>query len=225
MAIAAISQVEGSGGADPQLLQGAHFKGTPDVPNTVIADQEFTIFGTHHFDNPLAVIIHEQRTVLETDLGPNKVYHHGKVPNCNTRQFQFSLMAPPEGRSFNVILRAQDRDPTGIWVTQDTYGPISVESVSAAEKQAQQAAQWAPFVAGGAVLGGTLGPQYGYGNQLTGAAGGAAAGGAAKFIWDEAGPQLPSIGTAEAVLAIAGLGASAWFLREARRTVGGARRV
>lgn len=202
--------------AAPAVLQGTHFRGTPTIPDSVIAGQEFTISGVQHYDNAIALQIPEQRTRLDLSFETDpRLQNHGPLPHCSTRGFNFTVMAPTEvGQTISVELRAQQLTLEG-WQTRDAIGPVDVRVVTEAQKQREQFAEWAPWVGAGAIGGAALAPSLGR-PRLRTAVIGAGVGAGSKFAADQVATAFPTIDKTDLLLATALLGTTGFFLSQVR---------
>lgn len=203
-------------GIDPTVLQGTHFRGTPTIPESVVAGQEFTISGVQHYDNSLALQIPDQRTRLDLSFETDpRLQNHGPIPHCSTRGFSFTITAPSTvGQTLAVELRAQQLALEG-WQTRDTVGPVDVRIVTEAQKQREQLVEWAPWVGAGALGGAALAPALGRSRVRT-ATLGAGVGAGSKFAADRVVSAFPTITTTDLLVATALFGTAGFFLSQVR---------
>lgn len=201
---------------EEQLFQGTHFRRGVNIPQSVVAGQEFTISGVQHYDNAIALQIPRQRTRLDVSYRNQPItFEHGQIPHCNTSGFSFTVVAPAAvGTTFSVELRAQQLAAEG-WQTRDTLGPIDVQVVSTGQKRQELIEEWGPWLGLGGVGGAVVAPRFDQSHER-GLLIGAGVGAGAKLAWDQVSAGAPQIGTVELLAAAAVFGTAAWFLTQVR---------
>lgn len=218
-----VSNEDATGDAEPQLQAGIGFSEF-NVPEVVSPGQRFTVSGKAFLDCVVSITPVATRVKIEIpELGESRKVNTGKLSCGNGNTFSESFIAPSNaGTELNVEVTGQVNPPgplTG-YVGRGTES-ATVGVVTEQEKRQQQAANYAPWVAGGGGVGYLVARNRGA-NPATGAVAGAALGAATRRY---TGGDLPTPGDFapgpfEAVAYAALLGTGAWLLTSTQDVTG-----
>lgn len=136
---------------DPAAFKQAHFR-TLNVPNSVVAGQQFSVSGLIHWDF-WGVNNIECRAVADPSWGSVRRQNVGKLDHCESKAFEIPLIAPDmPGQTVTVAMKSQNNPPLSSWETNQTE-TFQIDVVSQTEKTTRAAVGFVPWVAAGGVTG------------------------------------------------------------------------
>lgn len=144
---------------EPAVFNGAVLPRV-DIPGEVAAGDTIDVSGTVGFDCPTCFVDRDIRVVVEASTGESRTDNVGKLSGRGeTATFSVSIPAPQKpDQSVEIRVKAQRNppDPFGDWTTDNTE-TASVNIVTEGELLLEQLADVAPWVIGGAAVGGGVG--------------------------------------------------------------------
>lgn len=214
---------EASEDTDVQFQAGIGFSAF-NVPDVVVPGERFTVSGKAFLDCVVSITPVATRVKIEIpELGEERMVNTGKLSCGNGNTFSESFIAPTDtGTEVTVQVTGQVNPPgplTGYVGRGSKTATVGV--VTEGEKRQQQAASYAPWIAGGGGAGYLAARRTGV-DTTTGIAAGAALGAGARRY---TGGDIPTPGDFapgpfEAVAYAALLGTGAWLLTSTQDVTG-----
>lgn len=153
------SQADTPDDVDPAVFNGAVLPSVK-IPGKVAAGDTIDVSGIVGFDCPTCFVDRDIRVVVESSTGESRTQNVKKLSGRGeTAPFSVSIPAPQEpDQSVEIRVKAQRNppDPFGDWTTDNTH-TATVNIVTELELALERVTDAAPWVIGGAAVGGGLG--------------------------------------------------------------------
>lgn len=186
-----------------EVFKGPHFRQL-NVPSDALQGDSVRVTGIVHLDN-VGVVISDREVRVRVDgpsLNEPRIESVGKLSHCQTRSFQVEVPTPNTAdEQLALTVKAQSKTPPGGWYTGETGGPFRVNINTQQQQRRASARKFAPFVIGGAGVGGALATLSDESVGTLALAGGAVGAGSKVVLDQTGGVSLPSFPTTDVAVA------------------------
>jgi len=184
-----------------EVFKGAHFREL-NVPSNALRGDTLTITGVIHLDN-VGVQIGKRALRVKVNgpsLNEPRIVETDSLSHCQTRPFSVDIPTPTDaGEKMALTVKAQSK--VGTWNTTETEGPFRVNINTREQQRRANAKEYAPYVLGGAGVGGALASLTGQNAGRLALAGGAVGAGSKVVLGQTTGISFPSFPTQEVAVA------------------------
>lgn len=186
-----------------EVFKGPHFREL-NVPSDALQGDTVRVTGIVHLDN-VGVVISNREVRVRVDgpsLNEPRIESVGKLSHCQTRSFQVEVPTPnTPDEQLALTVKSQSRTPPGGWYTGENAGPFRVNINTQQQQRRATARQFAPFVVGGAGVGGALASLTDESVGTLALAGGAVGAGSKVVLDQTGGVNFPSFPTQDVAVA------------------------
>lgn len=186
-----------------EIFKGPHFKQL-NVPSDALQGDTVRVTGIVHLDN-VGVTISNRAVRVRVDgpsLNEPRIQEVDKLSHCQDRSFQIEVPTPTSaGEQLALTVKAQSKTPPRGWYTGETEGPFRININTQQQQRRASARKFAPFVIGGAGVGGALASLSDESVGTLAVAGGAVGAGSKVVLDQTGGFTLPSFPTTDVAVA------------------------